>query len=543
LGISKGIIYLHTLPADINVRQKTTILLYVRESTLYSHVDPRLISEGCRFSVYYRGENILENEIGNDTKREKGDIVSFTVNIGNFEYQLMAKKTNLFSVDGYILYVLIGAFLFVIGTLLSRFFSIFFYKPIRSIINYFGGYNKQTLGDYRWLENEIANIIKKEKGLQERLEIQRPVLVNTILEHIVHNPVSSDDEFLKLLKILEIKFPFPLFRVVVLHGLTDSMENKIKQFINTGNNSEIQIFKVSIEHGIALIVNYNENTVLYEKIESCIAELEKTGKGISCGLGNKYWDLGKLNESFEQACQAALESYYYGHNKLIHYTPLTGNENGFASQSVMEFDDMLHKDKKGEAVLYLEGLLNHIGEEIKSKNISAFYAGSILYEIDIKIHKFAEELYIPANLHPGHINKVDFMEDGAILRNSCRQVIDYVRSAEEKVYDQHMKKIIDFIDENMYSPELSLKMISDHFNYTSAYISRLFKKYNEKNFIDYVSEHRIEKAKLLLKDTDMPIHTISEETGFYNDTSFRRLFKRITGFSPGKYRAINQIGS
>ncbi len=54
--------------------------------------------------------------------------------------------------------------------------------------------------------------------------------------------------------------------------------------------------------------------------------------------------------------------------------------------------------------------------------------------------------------------------------------------------------------------------------------------------IDYVQSLRIEEAKHLLETTDAPIEDVSEQVGYEDSGSFRRLFKRQVGVSPQQYR-------
>ena len=59
--------------------------------------------------------------------------------------------------------------------------------------------------------------------------------------------------------------------------------------------------------------------------------------------------------------------------------------------------------------------------------------------------------------------------------------------------------------------------------------------------IDYVQRLRIEDAKRRLERTDEPVDEISWRVGYEDAASFRRLFKRVTGMTPGAYRRRFQV--
>ena len=59
--------------------------------------------------------------------------------------------------------------------------------------------------------------------------------------------------------------------------------------------------------------------------------------------------------------------------------------------------------------------------------------------------------------------------------------------------------------------------------------------------IDYVQRLRIEDAKRRLERTDAPADEISWKVGYEDPAFFRRLFKRLTGLTPGAYRKRFQV--
>ena len=56
--------------------------------------------------------------------------------------------------------------------------------------------------------------------------------------------------------------------------------------------------------------------------------------------------------------------------------------------------------------------------------------------------------------------------------------------------------------------------------------------------MDHVHTVRIEETKQILETTDFKVETISEEVGYQDPASFRRLFKRKSGLTPAEYRRL-----
>ena len=71
---------------------------------------------------------------------------------------------------------------------------------------------------------------------------------------------------------------------------------------------------------------------------------------------------------------------------------------------------------------------------------------------------------------------------------------------------------------------------------TSRTFKRRFKAATGFAPLDYVQMLRIEEAKQMLETTEDPIEAIARQVGYEDPTSFRRLFKRVSGVTPGRYR-------
>lgn len=102
-------------------------------------------------------------------------------------------------------------------------------------------------------------------------------------------------------------------------------------------------------------------------------------------------------------------------------------------------------------------------------------------------------------------------------------------------------KVKQYLKTNYMNFGLSLESVADLIGVSSSYLSVLFKKEAEINFIDYLTDLRISAAKELLKDPLRSAGEIAEKTGFESSSYFTRAFKRKTGMTPTEYR--RQAGS
>lgn len=93
-----------------------------------------------------------------------------------------------------------------------------------------------------------------------------------------------------------------------------------------------------------------------------------------------------------------------------------------------------------------------------------------------------------------------------------------------------------YIEEH-HTEDLSLGQVAAAVHTSTFYFCKLFKRATGLNFTVFVSRVRAEKAKNLLLDPNLRVSEIAYAVGFQSLTHFNRVFKKIVGQSPTKYRA------
>lgn len=159
--------------------------------------------------------------------------------------------------------------------------------------------------------------------------------------------------------------------------------------------------------------------------------------------------------------------------------------------------------------------------------------------------------------------------NGYTIILSGHQDFEYARRAiESRVYryllkpidvdemKETVKKIVDELKEKSRNPDLGTNTFEHVVNYINAHfdediqLSKLAKRYNFElthfsksfkrkigvNYVDYVSNLRVNAAKKYLADTDMSIEEIAERVGYRDVNYFRELFKKNVGKTPSEYK-------
>jgi AraC-like DNA-binding protein len=116
------------------------------------------------------------------------------------------------------------------------------------------------------------------------------------------------------------------------------------------------------------------------------------------------------------------------------------------------------------------------------------------------------------------------------------RICESVRVHKEKDISALGRKVLAYINEHLYDPNLYITMVADHFNISAPTLQKLVKQCAGQTFQNYVEKGRLEHAcELLLNSTDTITH-IASACGFSNSTSFNRSFNRIYGFPPSRFK-------
>ncbi|TIO07938.1 MAG: helix-turn-helix transcriptional regulator [Mesorhizobium sp.] len=130
----------------------------------------------------------------------------------------------------------------------------------------------------------------------------------------------------------------------------------------------------------------------------------------------------------------------------------------------------------------------------------------------------------------------------AVQDSLTDRVTAFGRSEPSDLATANDTRIVETVDRLMREkqlfrdPDLTLNRLARRAAIPSRQISAAINRVCGRNVSQAVNEYRIEQAKRLLANSDLPITTIMFEAGFQTKSNFNREFLRLTGTSPSDYR-------
>lgn len=307
-------------------------------------------------------------------------------------------------------------------------------------------------------------------------------------------------------------------------------------FIEEGN---IVIFSISQEKDKKLMLD--KTTKILEEIKQSIDKYLKLN--ITIGIGTSCEDIEGVSISYKNAVAALDYRIILGNNRIIFIDdiePKRENEIIFDKLKERQLEGCIKTGTKEEIHSTVEEIFKVIEASRASIEDYQIYLIQIVTTI-IKISKdsdvdiqdifgdnfnFFIELYKFSTL----------TEVKKWIEKISIKISEHIIKGREDSSKLLVDKAKDYIEERYQDEEININTICSYLHISQAYFSYIFKKDTKTTFVSYLTQIRMEKAKELLRNTNLKTFVIAEKVGFSEPNYFSYCFKKNLGQSPSEYR-------
>lgn len=179
-----------------------------------------------------------------------------------------------------------------------------------------------------------------------------------------------------------------------------------------------------------------------------------------------------------------------------------------------------------------------INNEKSFSDLSAQTAGLVFFIVRIALESGADEQKA-SDLQHQILCKIFQARDEENLLQLLKQAVYEVTSLLPCGKEPRNRRLISIAEQYIrdhLAENLTLKEVAGQVYLSPAYFSAFFKRETGENFSSYLNKIRIENAKEMMADETLTLRFISHKVGFSDESYFNRIFKKITGVTPGEYR-------
>jgi len=389
------------------------------------------------------------------------------------------------------------------------------------------------------IETEKLLCLKSSQGLSS---------INNSLQRLALESAEETQSILLDLKVIygvNIDDSFTVITVYLGDNMRlnkEAVDGILKERLDRFEGIDYYIFQVDVHNEIVVLINGKENFSELEKYTQNVILKELHRKNIMNVIMGwiPFEGLHNLKDSLTILRKELKWSIVLGEDVLVSY-PKTQK---IHTNEVQYPVDIENKTKAAAYSLDVKALQDTTQEFLNwwrkdlfrpSEVIEAFLCFesaiiNVLKEVDY-------ELFSRINQKETLKKVMDSLTWGEI-KGTLTEIVEKVSafiSCNEKVYSLTIKKALSIIN-RQYMEGITLDEVASKLRITPVYLSTLFNREVGQNFSVYIKEFRIYKAKELLIKSNLKTYEIAERVGYSDPKYFSRVFKEISGFSPGEYQ-------
>lgn len=436
-------------------------------------------------------------------------------------------------------FVLFMLLLSIPCSLLTVFFARRHVKPIRELQKSIGAAAPAAEDGFTAIRSGIETLIGQNKALHTRLDESKPTFKAAFVKNFVKCRYATREEAIHMAADLGLDIDRTYYCVSIM---TSHPSQELDKLIALTNEQDVDGYGMEIidQEQFLFVVFADKRESLVSWAEAAKSTLNSQDKEAVISASNIHVDFSEATSAYLEASTAYDNRFVMGNEYVLWFSDVSATARDmepFTRGYLEGFRKALHA---GDARA-LNDRINELFQILRDKKFSLF-AFRMIYNdiISLLLNKYlsydgvsAETLQYYDVFELSRIRQVEDLVE--TLRQLCSDILQKEgQAAAEK--PSVIRKVIDYMRQNFTDPELSMGAVADKYGISASRLSLEYKDLTGMYPSEYLLLLRMEKAKELLAETDMPIQDVASAVGYYDASGFIRRFKKHMNMTPVQYR-------
>ena len=398
------------------------------------------------------------------------------------------------------------------------------------------------VSEIRTTVGKVLKDIEDERELQAESNMQREMLQRTLalVETDVVTQLLFDHvhevHLNMLMEMLDIRRASEVFVMNVI--VPEGMEHHYSRIKGKVRKTRSGWMGALYNGQLPIIIFRDEGQSYRSQAISLARDILSVGNtdqiaGWFIGLGNECKSLEEIRQSYREAIIASSNTTLPVKYRFYHDVPVL-NETESLKQAKYLKKDFVDQVRLGQWDQLKSGI-SHLIQAYEMEGVEMQQAQQLVLEALWSIWSIMSEMGIETTTPIYNYQAPNYRQ----LRSETANLLLDIKGS----YDEHYKnleantihQIKQYIMENS-EQNISLETLSTKVGLSPIYISKMFKEKLGINYIDFLTECRIEKAKKMLADPEKSIKEITLEVGYHEPNYFSKVFKKMCNVTPREYR-------
>lgn len=305
--------------------------------------------------------------------------------------------------------------------------------------------------------------------------------------------------------------------------------------IQTVLNRKVEYLDLNTQE--MLLFFFKSATDNYLRIAGVISDLIEKEYGVKCyiAVSRKLHAPEEYPAAYQELELQMENKFYYTDQNVFRY--YDEEEKNSDSQQKTDYQSIIRENIKMKDITHLWDSYKKLVLQIKRESMnSQMYMKFIFSEI---VKELFDEMQADGSEEMR--NQIESVYQAGSLEEICKITEECIQKFEKWILESEQGARSDIDQVKQYiqyhvDEDLSIDKLAAMVYLSQGYLSYVFKKETGMNLSRYIRQCRMEKAKELLKETNMKIVQICEKVGFSNVSYFCQSFREYCGVSPDKYR-------